>query len=88
MRGRQPLARVQRKTRGYLGRHMQNLMSPSPERTAQIPQAPAFLSKDAMNKWRRLAPRLHKLDLMNHEDQATFAAYCEERSTFKAHDSR
>ncbi len=84
MRGRKPLSLVQHKTRGHLGKRTQNLKEPNPERPARVPQAPAFLSKDAKNEWRRLAPRLCKLDLLKHEDRATFAAYCEEWSTFKA----
>lgn len=83
MRGRKPISLVQHKTRGHLGRRTKKLQEPQPQKPARVPQPPAFLTKDAKNEWRRLAPRLHKLDLLKHEDRAAFTVYCEAWSLFK-----
>jgi P27 family predicted phage terminase small subunit len=83
MRGRKPLAGKVHDIRGHLGRRTKNLKEPEPERPRRVPQPPKFLSKDAKNEWRRLAPRLHGLDLLKHEDRAAFTAYCEAWSLFK-----
>lgn len=48
-----------------------------PEQPDGVLPAPAFLSKDAREEWKRLAPQLHNLGLLTNLDRAAFAAYCQ-----------
>jgi phage terminase small subunit len=49
----------------------------SPKFIRQAPQPPSWLSREAKAEWRRVTPQLERLDLVNQEDRATLAAYCE-----------
>jgi P27 family predicted phage terminase small subunit len=49
---------------------------PQPSRTETAPEPLPFLCEAAQAEWRRLAPELHRLNLLTLLDHAVFGAYC------------
>ena len=49
---------------------------PQPARPAQCPEPPPFVTGYAADEWRRVAPELHRLELLTVIDIAALAAYC------------
>jgi P27 family predicted phage terminase small subunit len=49
---------------------------PEPTRTAEPPEAPAFLVGYASDEWHRVAPELHRLKLLTVLDVQALASYC------------
>lgn len=48
-----------------------------PQPKAVAPDPPAFLKREALAEWRRLAPELERLGLLTIVDGAALAAYCQ-----------
>ena len=49
---------------------------PEPARTEQCPEPPEHLTGHAREAWLRLAPELHRLNLLTVLDVGAFSAYC------------
>src|SRR6516162_2442649 len=50
---------------------------PEPLVPSSVPEAPAFLSDEAREEWRRIAPELFRLRLLTALDVAALSAYCQ-----------
>lgn len=60
---------------GNRGKRPINKDEPQPTPTAPAP--PAFLKKEALEEWNRLAPELERLGLLTIVDGSALAAYCQ-----------
>ena len=75
MPGPAPQPRVLKLLRGNPG-HRRLRPEVEPAIAPVVPNAPDFLTDEALAEWNRLAPELHALDLLRTVDVNTFAAYC------------
>jgi P27 family predicted phage terminase small subunit len=73
--GPKPQPTKLRLLRGNPGKRAVNKHEPKPR--AEAPEAPAFLKREALEEWRRLAPELERLGLLTIVDGAALAAYCQ-----------
>lgn len=60
---------------GNRGKRSINKAEPKP--TPVAPEPPAFLKKEALEEWNRLAPELGRLGLLTVVDGTALAAYCQ-----------
>ena len=61
---------------GNPGKRKLNEKEPKPKSAPKL-MPPAWLHKDAKVEWRRIAPKLAKLDLLSEIDRMALAAYCQ-----------
>lgn len=80
-RGRKSKPTALKKLEGNAGKRALPKDEPQPEAITGV-AAPAYLSKDAKDEWRRLAPELIKLGLLTVADLGSLAAYCAAWSDF------
>lgn len=76
-RGRRPVPTHLQLLRGNPGRRALPESEPEPGKSAQIPEAPAFLLGYACDEWYRIAEELHRLNLLTVVDINPLAAYCD-----------
>src|SRR5215813_5367813 len=76
-RGRRPVPTHLKVLRGNPGRRALAESEPEPGKSAQIPEAPAFLLGYACDEWYRIAEELHRLNLLTVVDINPLAAYCD-----------
>jgi P27 family predicted phage terminase small subunit len=55
-----------------------------PNRGAQCPSPPDFLSPHAIEEWHRIGPELHRLGLLTVLDVMPLAAYCQSYAHWRA----
>jgi len=81
--GPPPIPFPLKRLRGNAG-HQRLDREPEPERGAQCPEAPAFVTGHAADEWYRVGKQLHRLSLLTVVDVMPFAAYCIAYGRWKA----
>lgn len=76
MRGRKKTPTAVSKLRGHPGRRPRNTGEPKPPK-GKPPGAPPWLSAEAKREWKRIAPTMHRLNMLTELDRGGLAAYCE-----------
>lgn len=61
----------------------QKLNKTEPKPTPKAPRMPAWLSKEAKEVWRALAPKLERLSLLTEIDREAFAGLCESMGMYR-----
>ncbi len=80
-KGRKPVPTRIKRLMGNPGKR--RLPKHEPQPSSAMPRCPSFLDTYARNKWRQLAPELHRLRLLTKVDQGTLACYCQAFSDLK-----
>lgn len=82
-RGQRPLPTHLKILRGNPGHHPIKGGDPEPERAAEPPEPPPFLTSYAADEWWTIVPQLHRLGLLTTVDLPSLAAYCDAYCTWR-----
>jgi phage terminase small subunit len=74
-RGPRPTPSRVKEIQGNAGKRPLNKNEPKP--LPSIPECPAHLDEEARAEWDRIAPELHRLQILARIDRAALAAYCQ-----------